>query len=59
MRKKLNVKESNKMNDVPNEMNDVPQDNIPKITESFIFDGWTKITITKQQNGKWTIKGEK
>jgi len=40
------------------ELNNVPENKVPQQVKIFMLAGLAKITIEKQQDGKWTIKGE-
>lgn len=37
---------------------DVPENEVLKIVEGFMSDGFIKITIEKQSDGNWTVTGE-
>lgn len=37
------------------ELKDVPKDEVPAVVEQSIRDGYTTITLKKQENGDWTI----
>ncbi len=40
------------------QLNDVPENEICQQIETFILTGFNKITLEKQINGMWTIRGE-
>ncbi len=40
------------------QLNDVPENKISQQIKTFILTGFSKITLEKQTDGKWTIKGE-
>lgn len=40
------------------ELNNVPENKVPQQVEIFILAGLIKITIERQPDGDWTIKGE-
>ena len=40
------------------ELNNIPVENVPHVVEVFILSGKTNITVEKQADGKWTVRGE-
>jgi hypothetical protein len=43
---------------MPNEeINNIPKGDVPKVVKSYLDDGMTKITVTKNEsNGRWTVR---
>jgi hypothetical protein len=40
------------------ELNNVPVEKVPHVVEIFILSGKTNITLERQSDGNWTIRGE-
>lgn len=40
------------------ELNNIPVEKVPHIVEIFILSRKTNITVVKQADGNWTIRGE-
>lgn len=40
----------------PEEISNVPAEDVPNVVKGFILSGAEKITATKQEDAKWTVK---
>ncbi len=40
------------------ELNDIPEEQVPQVIQAFILSGKSLITIEKQADDKWTVRGE-
>jgi len=50
------TKEVREMN--PEELTGIPSEKVPDVVKGYIQSDAIKITVTKQNDGKWTIRAE-